>query len=503
MNLKVSSEEFGMYFARIPLKTSPKIVHGNALTLDWNEVLPAERASYIMGNPPFVGKHYQSKEQKADLVAAFHGMKAASDLDFVAAWYIKTARFIAGSAIRCAFVSTNSITQGEQVPLLWSLLLGQYGIKIHFAHRTFQWSNEARGLAAVHCVIIGFGSFDIEQKTIFEYEHPKSEPHAVVDGNISPYLTFAPDVVIEKRQRPLVQVPRMTCGSKPSDGGHLILKQEEYDELVSAEPLAKPFLLPYVGSEEFINGNPRWCLWLADVKPEMLRRLPLVMERIEGVKKFRQASSAEPTRRAAATPTRFFFQSQPTTEYIAIPEVSSERRMYVPLGLLPPNVIASNKLYLVQSDSRYLLGILQSAMHMAWIRAVAGRLESRYQYSGTMVYNTFPWPSCSSCTASGTDAPADKTRQAIETATQAVLDARAQFPGASLADLYDPLTMPPVLLKAHQKLDAAVDKAYGKTGFKSDAERVAFLFQRYQALTSLLPTEKPAKRRGKSTKATV
>jgi len=295
----------------------------------------------------------------------------------------------------------------------------------------------------------------------------------------------------------------MTCGSKPSDGGHLILKQEEYDELVSAEPLAKPFLLPYVGSEEFINGNPRWCLWLADVKPEMLRRLPLVMERIEGVKKFRQASSAEPTRRAPATPTRFFFQSQPTTEYIAIPEVSSERRMYVPLGLLPPNVIASNKLYLVQSDSRYLLGILQSAMHMAWIRAVAGRLESRYQYSGTMVYNTFPWPSCSSCTASGTDAPADKTRQAIETATQAVLDARAQFPGASLADLYDPLTMPPVLLKAHQKLDAAVDKAYGKTGFKSDAERVAFLFQRYQALTSLLPTEKPAKRRGKSTKATV
>jgi len=484
MNVRVS-EEFGMYFARIPLKRTPHIFHGNALTTDWNDVLPAERASFVFGNPPFVGKHYQSKMQKVELVRAFDGMKAASDLDYVAAWYVKAAKFIRGTTIRCAFVSTNSITQGEQVPLLWPLLLGQYGIKIHFAHRTFQWSNEARGIAAVHCVIIGFGAFDVGHKTIFEYDSPKSEPHAVVGSNISPYLSFAPDVVIEKRQRPLGQVPVMGCGSKPSDGGHLILDQAEYIEFVSAEPLAKPFLLPYVGSEEFINGGYRWCLWLVDAKPEELRRLPRVMERVENVKAFREASSAEPTRRAAATPTRFFFQAQPTSEFIAIPEVSSERRMYVPLGLLTPNIIASNKLYLVQSGSRYLLGVLQSAMHMAWLRTVAGRLESRYQYSGTMVYNTFPWP----------ESATDPQREKIEAAAQAVLDARAQFPDATLADLYDPLTMPPALVRAHQKLDASVDAAYGKKNFKNDAERVAFLFELYQKYTSLLPiTGKPRRR---------
>lgn len=266
-----------------------------------------------------------------------------------------------------------------------------------------------------------------------------------------------------------------------------MLSNAERETLLREEPGAEPWIKRFVGADEFINDIPRWCLWLEGIPPEALRKLPKLLARVEAVRAFRIASTAEPTRRAADTPTRFFYVSQPITRYILIPEVSSERRHYVPIGFLPPDVISSNKNYLIAEPSLYLFGMLQSAMHMAWLGTVGGRLKSDFQYSGTMVYNTFPWPLCSSCNARGTDAPADRSRQAIETAAQAVLDARAQFPGATLADLYDPLTMPSALLKAHQKLDAAVDKAYGKTGFKSDAERVAFLFQRYQALTSLLP----------------
>jgi hypothetical protein len=347
-------------------------------------------------------------------------------------------------------------------------------------------------VAAVHCVIIGFAAFDVANKTIFEYEDPKAEPHAVHDGNISPYLTFAPDVVVAKQHRPLANVPVMSRGSKPSDGGHLILSADERAALLAESPPVAPYVRRYVGSEELLNGGERWCLWLDGVAPEALRAMPQVMRRLKEVHAFRSASSAEPTRRAAATPGRFFFVTQPSTAYIAIPEVSSERRRYVPLDLLPTDTITSNKLYLLATDSRYLFGVLQSAMHMAWMRSVAGRLKSDMQYSGTMVYNTFPWP----------EAPSDAQRAAVEAAAQAVLDARAQFPGATLADLYDPLTMPPALLKAHHKLDAAVDAAHGRKpgSFKSDAERVAFLFERYQALTSLLPAA-PAKRAPRKNRA--
>jgi len=478
MNLRVS-EEFGQYFARIPLVATPHIVHGNALRLDWSEVLAPERCAYVLGNPPFVGKHYQSRSQKAELLEVFEHMKSASDLDYVACWYVKAARYISGTNCRCALVATNSITQGEQVPLLWPLLLDRIGVKVHFAHRAFQWSNEARGVAAVHCVIIGFAAFDVADKTLFEYEDPKALPHAVHNGNISPYLTFASDVIVGKRQRPLADVPPMSCGSKPSDGGHLILSAAERTALLAECSSAGPYVRRYVGSDELLNGGERWCLWLEGASPETLRTMPAVMRRLRGVHAFRSASSAEPTRRAAATPGRFFFVGQPSTSYIAIPEVSSERRRYVPLDLLAPDTIASNKLYLVPTDDLYILGVLQSAMHMAWVWTVAGRLESRIQYSGTMVYNTFPWP----------EAPSDARRAAIEAAAQAVLDARAMFPGATLADLYDPLTMPPALLKAHHKLDAAVDAAYGKmpSSLESDAARVAFLFERYRSLTSLLP----------------
>ncbi len=505
MNVRIS-EEFGNYFARIPLKTSPHIVHGNALTLDWNDVLPAERASYVFGNPPFVGKHYQSKQQKAELVEAFAGVKSASDLDYVAAWYVKAARYITsarpepvegcisahastGSArtdIRCAFVSTNSITQGEQVSILWGELLNKYHLKIHFAHRTFKWSNEASGKAAVHCVIIGFSSFDIPEKKLFVYDDVNGEAHELPVHNISPYLAPGPDTIITKRQTPLANVPIMRCGNKPSDGGHLLLTDAEREELLAKEPASASYIRRFIGSEEFINNISRWCLWLADCNPTDLRAMPKVMERIERVKEFRAASTAEPTRRAAETPALFFFISQPKVDYILIPEVSSERRRYVPIGFMSPEVISSNKNYLIADASLYLLGILQSEMHMAWMRQTAGRLESRYQYSGSMVYNTFPWPECS-----------DAQHGKIEAAAQAVLDARAQFPQSSLADLYDPLTMPPALVKAHQALDRAVDACYRKAAFTSDAQRVEFLFERYQQLTSLLPAEKPVKARKK------
>jgi len=385
MNRRASAE-FGPCFARLAPQATPHIVHGNALRLDWAEVLPPQRCAYVLGNPPFVGKHCQSPAQKAELLQVFEHMKAASDLDYASAWYLKAARCLQGTTVRCALVAAEPITQFEQVPLLWPLLLRRCGIKLHFAHRTFPWSNEARG-------------------------------------------------VIEKRQRPWAAAPVMTCGSKPSDGGHLILDRAERDALLAQSPLAAACVRRYVGSQELPNGGDRWCLWLEGVAPDALRSLramPEVMKRLDAVRAFRAASSAQPTRRAAATPGRFFFAAQPGTEYIAIPEVSSERRRYVPVGLLPPPTIDSNKLYLLATGSRCLLGLLQSAMHMAWVRTVAGRLQSRIQYSATMVYNTFPWP----------EAPGDAQRKAVAAAAQAVLDASAQFPGATLADLYDPLTMP-------------------------------------------------------------
>ncbi|MFN3543424.1 MAG: DNA methyltransferase [Thiobacillus sp.] len=480
MNLRVG-EEFGMYFARIPLKTSPRIVHGNALTLDWNGVLPAERASYVMGNPPFIGAKFMSEAQRADARAVFDGIPNAGLLDFVAAWYVKAARYIEGQPTRCAFVSTNSITQGEQVGVLWGWLLAR-GVKIHFAHRTFSWSNEARGKAAVHCVIVGFGLRDAPEKTIFEYEDVRGEPHAIQAANINPYLIDAPNVILPSRTQTPPGLPQLIKGSQPTDGGHLILTEEEKAELLSAEPAAEKWLRLFIGGEELINGSRRWCLWLKDISPTELKALPHVMKRIKLVQEWRLTSSTASVREWSAKPTLFTQDRQPQSDYMALPRVSSERRQFIPIAFLPKDIIAHEKLLVVENATLYHFGILCSTMHNAWMRTVAGRLESRYSYSPA-VYNNFPWP----------DSPGEATREKIEAAAQAVLDARAQFPDASLADLYDPLTMPPALVKAHQKLDAAVDRAYGKTGFKSDAERVAFLFERYQALTSLLPgpTRKP------------
>lgn len=538
MNVRVS-EEFGMYFARIPLKTSPHIVNGNALTLDWNDVLPAERASYVLGNPPFIGKTYQSSEQKADMEKVVGIIKGAGLLDFVAAWYVKAARYIntpspfqgegwdggvahqkvttptltlplavGGYKIQAAFVSTNSIMQGEQVGILWGWLLAQ-GIHIHFAHRTFQWSNEAKGMAAVHCVIIGFGAFDVEKKVIYEYEDIRGEPHAVLAKNINPYLVDAPNILLESRTRPISAVPEMLYGNKPVDGGFLLLSPEEKAELLGKEPKAEKWIRPLLGAEEFLNGKERWCLWLVGITPNELRAMPEVLKRVEAVRKFRLNSPKKQTQEHAATSMLFVENRQPEGAYILVPRVSSERRAFIPMGFMDSHTISTDLNNMIPSATPYHFGVLSSTMHNAWVRYTCGRMKSDYRYSNSIVYNNFPWPDLPSpagggragdealaTSAGSSDDPHPKSlsrsrgRDLIEAAAQAVLDARAQFPQSSLADLYDPLTMPPALVKAHQALDRAVDASYRKAAFSSDAQRVAFLFERYQQLTSLLPTEK-------------
>lgn len=476
MNLLVS-EEFGLYFARIPLRTSANIVCANALQLDWNEVVPAGRLSYILGNPPFVGHHYQSASQKADQALVLAEIPARGVLDFVTNWYVKAAAFMhANPRIEAALVSTNSITQGEQAGIFWPFLLAQ-GVRINFAHRTFQWNSEARGKAAVHCVIVGFALFDRPEKWLFEYEDIRGNAQATKADTINPYLVDAPDLVVGNRTTPLCAVPQMRWGNKPTDGGHFILSPEEKRELLELEPGAVKFVRRYMSGGDFLNGVERYCLWLVDAQPQELRALPRVMARVEAVRQSRLASKAASTRQYAAQPTLFRQIAQPESDYLAIPEVSSERRRYLPMAYLPREVICSNKIQFVPNATLFHFGVLQSTMHMAWMRTVCGRLKSDYSYSNTIVYNTFPWP----------EDPSDQQREAIETAARAVLDARGQFPGATLADLYDPLTMPPLLLRAHQGLDRAVDAAYGRRGFASEAERVAFLFDLYQRCTARSP----------------
>jgi len=514
MNLRVS-EEFGLYFARIPLRTTPHIVHGNALRLDWNEVLPAERCSFVLGNPPFLGKKEQSVEQKSDVAPIFAPIKGGGVLDFVAAWYVKAAHYLASALLplppgegwgegspqqpRCAFVSTNSITQGEQVGVLWSWLLAR-GIRIHFAHRTFKWTNEAKGKAAVHCVIIGFGLQDCSGKIIYEYESISGIPNTVAVGNINPYLVDAADLVLPNRRTPICDVPEISFGSMPNDGGHLLLEESEKNQFLLLEPNAKPWVRPFLGSVEFINNTPRWCLWLKQCPPQLLRALPLVSQRIARVQTVRKKSDRPTTNQLAATPSLFGEDRQPAVQYLAIPKTSSERRAYVPIALLGPDNVASTELFTISGANAFHFGILTSSMHNAWMRYVCGRLKSDFRYSAGIVYNNFPWPDLSS---NKLPAQAGRAQAAIETAAKSVLDARALFPESSLADLYDPLTMPPALVKAHQKLDAAVDAAYalggGKKTWKNDAERVAFLFGLYQQYTSLLPAEKAKpKRRAKT-----
>ena len=485
MNLRVS-EEFGLYFARIPLKTTPHIVNGNALRMDWSDVIPAERLSYVISNPPFSGAMVMGDTQRADMTLVFADLPGYGVLDYVSCWYWKAAKLIQHSEIKVGLVSTNSIVQGEQVGLLWAPLIERLWVKIHFAHRTFRWSSEAKGIAAVHCVIVGFAQTQPSKSVIYEYETVDGEPHAVDATNINAYLVDAPNVFLLNRGSPIRAVPAMRFGSMPRDGGHLIMKEAEKEAFLALEPEAAELVRTYIGSDEFINGYSRYCLWLLDVPPDRLRRLPQIMARVEKVREFRLASKAATTRKFAETPAIFCQLAQPMTDYLLVPGVSSERRHYIPIGFMPAKVIANNLVFTVPGATRFHLGVMSSEMHMAWVRAVCGRLESRYRYSKDIVYNNFPWP----------DAPSEAQQRKIEAAAQGVLDARAEFPDASLADLYDPLTMPPALVKAHHRLDAAVDAAYGRKNFRNDAERVAFLFDLYRKYTSLLPASgKPAVKR--------
>ena len=494
MNVRVS-DEFGLYFARIPLKTSPHIVHDNALRVDWNEVLPAEICCYVLGNPPFVGKKEQSATQKADVEPLFGLLKGGGILDYVAAWYVKAAGYSkANISIRCAFVSTNSITQGEQVGVLWGWLLAQ-SAHIHFAHRTFRWSNEASGKAAVHCVIVGFGLGDIQNKVIYDYDDIAGEPLAVNAKFVNHYLIDAPNVILGKRTVPICRVPEINYGSMANDNGHLILSREEYQAFIAFAPQASHLLRRYVGGHEFLNNEERWCFWLKDISPGELRRFPQLMERIDAVKRFRLASNRKETRALAVMPSLFGEIRQPCTDYLLIPKVSSESRPLMPIGFIQSRTIANGSALIIPDARKYEFGVLSSTMHMAWMRTTAGRMKSDYQYSAGIVYNNFPWP----------ESPTDAQKQAIEAAAQGVLDARATHPGSSLADLYDPLTMPPDLVRAHQKLDAAVDAAYakssGRKSFKNDAERIAFLFELYQKYTSFLPVESSKPKRARKIKS--
>jgi len=482
MNLLVS-EEFGLYYARIPLETSAKIICGNALTIDWEEVVPARHVSYIMGNPPFVGAKFLNDEQRKDVALVFGNIKNAGLLDYVSAWYVKAARMIKGTKICCAFVSTNSITQGEQVGVLWSWMLAE-GMKIFFAHRTFQWNNEARGKAAVHCVIIGFAGFDVSPKCLFEYEHIKGEPQKIKAQNINPYLVDASNVLLPNIKKPICNVTSIVFGNMPNDGGGLLLSDDERVVLLEKEPKAEKWIRKFLGADDFINSNLRWCLWLIDISPSELKSMELVKERVDKVKNHRLSSTRKTTVELAATPTLFGEIRQPKETYILIPRHSSENRVYVPCGFISPDIICGDSNMLMPNASLYYFGILTSLMHNAWMRTVCGRLKNDYRYSAGIVYNNFPWP----------ENPTEKQKQAIEAAAQTVLDVRSQFPESTLADLYDPLTMPPVLLKAHQQLDKAVDAAYGKTNFQTEAQRVAFLFELYQKYTSLFAPDKPKRR---------
>ena len=484
MNMRVS-EEFGQYYVRLPLRKSPTIVYDNALRKDWREIVKPEALSYILGNPPFGGAKYINENQRADMAAVFADVPSAGLLDFVAAWYRKAADYMVDNPkIKAAFVSTNSITQGEQLGTFWPDMLKR-GVKLYFAHRTFQWSSEARGKAAVHCVIIGFALHESDEKRIFDYETPQAEPQEIKAEHINPYLVDAADLVISNRGKPICPVPEIGIGNKPIDGGNYLFTPEQRDEFLKREPTAAPYFRRWLGADEFLNDYERWCLWLRDCPPEALKRMPEAMKRVEAVQRYRLDSKSAPTRKIAGTPTRFHVENMPDSDFLIIPKVSSERRFYIPLDFMASATLYSDLVFILPQATRYHFGVLSSAMHMAWVRSVCGRLKSDYRYSAGIVYNNFPWP----------QAPTDKQKQAIEDAAQAVLDERAKFPNASLADLYDPLTMPPALTKAHQKLDAAIDAAYAKRKFIGDSDRVAFLFELYQQITSPLESKKATRRK--------
>ena len=489
MNLKMSME-FGQYFARLPLIKSAKIIHADALETDWESVVSKNELSFILGNPPFIGAKIMNQPQRDAVVNEFEGIQGSGVLDYVTGWYIKAAKYIQGTTIKVAFVSTNSIVQGEQTSILWGQMFNKYNIKIHFAHRTFKWSNEAKGNAAVYCVIVGFANYDTVNKSIFEYEDIKGEAHEIKAKNINPYLVDARDIFITKRNKPICKVPEISRGNMANDDGNLVFFSiQEKNEFVKLEPKAEKYIMKYMGSDDFINNKERFCLWLKDISPTDLKSLPEILKRVYKVQIHRLKSTREATRKFAEYPNIFTEIRQPSTNFLIIPSVSSERRKYIPIGYKTPETIINTDVSFIPNISLFHFGILTSLMHMAWVKSVCGRLESRFRYSNTIVYNNYPWP----------EHPSDKQKEAIEKAAQKVLDARAEFPTSSLADLYDPLTMPPALVKAHNDLDKAVDLAYRPQAFTSEANRMVFLFELYEKYTANLFTKEKPKKTKKTT----
>jgi type I restriction-modification system DNA methylase subunit len=534
MNMQISNE-FGQYFVRLPLKKSAKIVHGDALKTEWQsllnpvntinviakhaniflledpiteyktvnvqtetfeiykgkspEYIEDKKFDYILGNPPFIGSKIMTQTQRDSVVKEFENIQGSGVLDYVTAWYIKAAKYIQGTNTKVAFVSTNSIVQGEQTSILWGQMLNKYKIKIHFAHRTFKWSNEAKGNAAVYCVIIGFANYDIHDKIIFEYEDIKGEALELKAKNINPYLVDAKDILINKSSNPICKVPKMSFGNMPLDGGHLLLSDDEKNEFVLKEPKAEKYIKPLISAYEFLNGEKRWCIWLIDAEPNELKQLPEVLTRVNAVKKFRLESTRKQTIEKANYPTLFGEIRDFGESYVVIPRVSSENRKYIPMGFFNSNSIISDTCMGIPNCTSFHFGILTSTMHMAWVKNICGRLKSDFRYSKDIVYNNYPWP----------ENPNEKQIKAIEEKAQNVLDARLQFPNSSLADLYDPLTMPPILLKAHNELDKAVDLAYRPQAFTSEAKRMEFLFELYEKYTADLFT----KEKGKKSKKTI
>jgi hypothetical protein len=483
MNQKVG-EAFGQPVLRLPLEKSAKIVVENALRIDWNEVLPAKQCNFVMGNPPFVGAKFQTDLQRADMDHVWGEIKNAGLLDYVCGWYLVASRYLSGTTIRASFVSTNSITQGEQVGVLWPELFSR-GVKIHFAHRTFNWISEARGKAHVHVVIIGFGTINRNNKIIYDYPKIDGDPQPVHVANISPYLVAGPDVAVGNRQTALCKSPEIGIGNKPIDDGNYLFTPEEKRAFVRAEPASKRLFRRWYGSKEFIHGWHRWCLWVGSTPSNELRAMPSVLKRVENVRKFRQASKSGPTKELAKTPARFHVENMPKRRFLVIPKVSSENRTYIPIGFMEPKAIASDLLFILPDAGLFHFGILTSEMHMAWVRQVCGRLKSDFRYSNKLVYNNYPWP----------EKPTEKQKAAVEAAAQRVLDAREQEKGQTLADLYDPRTMPKPLFSAHKALDHAVDKCYRAAPFTSEGARVEYLFELYQRLTSPLIVPAKGKRR--------
>lgn len=490
MNSRLSLE-FGQIYARIPLEKSPHIRHGDALEFDWAELLPPGECSYVLGNPPFVGAKFQSTEQRQQVRRIAALGRSGGTLDYVSAWFIKAGEYIQQSETQIGFVATNSITQGEQVAQLWSLLFDRCNLDIAFAHRTFAWGSDARGMAHVHVVIIGLTkqSDAPREKRLFSYDTPTDEPHESLHTALSPYLFDAsgltdPRIVVKEEHRPINGLPKLIIGSKPIDGGHYIFKAEERAAFLQEEPNAEPYLRPYVGSREFLQGGERWILCLANVAPQVLRTLPKVRERIAAVRAYRLLSRSRPTQALAETPTLYHVNVIPDTPFLVVPEVSSERRDYIPIGWLEPPVIPSNKIRVLPNATLWQFGLLTSTMHMAWVRNIGGRLKSDFSYGIGIIYNTFPMPPIP-----------PEWLQRLEPYAEAVLAARAAYPDATLADLYDPDLMPPNLRRAHRDLDGAVDKLYRRSGFSSDRERVEHLLGLYETMMVPLAVSATPRRR--------